>query len=113
MRGFGLVDRNANRSCLIGERPRDALAYPPRRIGAELESFPILISLGSFHESDIALLYEVQQGQPSSGVVFRDINHQAKVASNEFVFALFQHNSSRPNFMEYLFQLLHCAGRKF
>ena len=100
MRSFGLVDRNANRSCLICERPRDALAYPPRRIGAELESFPILVSLGSFHESDIALLYEVQQGQPSSRVVFGNIDHQAKVAPHEFVFALLQDNSSRPNFVQ-------------
>ena len=60
VRGFSLVNRNANGPRLIRQRARDALTDPPRCIGAELEPLAILIALGRFHQTDISFLHEIQ-----------------------------------------------------
>ena len=77
VRGFGLVNRDANGSRLIRQRTCDALTDPPGCIGAEFETFSVLIALGRFHQPDIALLHEIQQCQASARIMFCDIHHQS------------------------------------
>ena len=57
--GFGCMDGNADCPRLIGQSPQNSLAYPPSRVGAELEAFAILKSFGSAHKANVAFLDEV------------------------------------------------------
>ena len=67
------------------DRPGDRvmpLSDPPCGIGAELKSLPVLVPLGRFHQSDIALLYQVQKREPASSVMLRYIHDQPQVAAD-------------------------------
>src|SRR6059058_5968298 len=48
------VDRDADGARLVGQRPRDRLADPPRRVGRELEALAVVELLGRPHEPDRA-----------------------------------------------------------
>ena len=94
MRGFSLVNRNANDPRLIRQRARDALTDPPGCIGAELEPFAVLIALGPFHQPNISFLYEIQQRQATARVMFCDIHDEPQVAAHQFVLCPFEHDPS-------------------
>ena len=55
------VDGHADRPRLVGERPRDGLADPPRRVGRELEPLAVVELLRRAHEPDRALLDQVEE----------------------------------------------------
>ncbi len=50
----------------------------------------MLVPLSGFHQSDIAFLDQIQQGQAASGVMFGHIHNQAKVAAHQLVFGRFE-----------------------
>ncbi len=89
VRGFGLMNRNADRSRLVRKRSSDPLTDPPGCVCAELESLSILIPFRRFHQPDVAFLHEIQQAQPSTGVMFGDVDDQAKITPNKLILALF------------------------
>lgn len=61
------------------------LPDPPSRVGTKLEPQSVLESFCSLRESDVSLLDEINQRQPSHAVFFCDGNHKAKVSFHKFV----------------------------
>src|SRR5436190_4717951 len=57
------VDGHADRPGLVGERARDGLADPPRRIRRELEALAVVELLRRPDEADRALLDQIEEGQ--------------------------------------------------
>jgi hypothetical protein len=57
------VDRDADGPATVGDGAGDGLADPPGGIGRELESAPVLESVHSLEETEVALLDQVEQGE--------------------------------------------------
>src|SRR5258707_1221608 len=55
------VNRDANRAALVGDRARDRLAHPPRSVGRELVAALVVELVDCAHETDVALLDQVEQ----------------------------------------------------
>ena len=83
------VNRNADRSRLIGNRTGNCLANPPRGIGAELEAAAILVFIDGPHQPGVAFLDEIEEAQAAVAVLLRDAHHEAQVAAREFAFGVF------------------------
>jgi hypothetical protein len=73
------VDRHADRARLVGERPRDGLADPPRGIGRELVAAAPVELLDRPDEPERALLDQVEEGQALVAVVLGDRDHEPEV----------------------------------
>src|SRR4051794_31159869 len=73
------VDRDADRTRLVGERAGDRLADPPGRVRGELEALAVVELLRGADQAERALLDEVQERQPLVAVVLRDRDDQAQV----------------------------------
>ena len=82
------MDRNADRAGLVGNGPSDCLANPPRRVGGELEAAPIVELLHRPHQAEVALLDEIQEGQPTVAVALGDRDDEAQVCLGEQVLCL-------------------------
>src|SRR5690242_2007925 len=100
------MHRNPDRAGLIGQRSSDALTYPPRCIGAELESLSVLIAFRCFHQPDVALLDQIEQAKPFAVVVFGNIDHEAQIAPHHFILGPFQDYAGLTNLPEAPFKLL-------
>src|SRR5438874_5972924 len=80
-----LVDRlyhvhgDADGARLIGDRARDRLPDPPRGVGRKLVAAPVLELLDRAHESDVALLDEVEELEAAANVPLGDRHDQAEV----------------------------------
>ena len=55
------VDRKTDRAAVVGDRPRDGLANPPRRVRRELEPAAELESIDRLHQTEVAFLDEIQE----------------------------------------------------
>ena len=76
------MDRQPDRAGLIHDRPFDGLANPPGGVGGETEA-PLRVELlHSPDQAQVALLDQVQKGQPTIDVASGDFHHQAQVAFN-------------------------------
>ena len=64
---------------LVGERARDRLADPPRRVGRELVALAPVELLGGAHEADRPLLDQVEERQTLVAVALRDRDDEAEV----------------------------------
>src|SRR3954469_17529503 len=73
------VHRHADRPRLVGERTRDRLADPPRRVRRELEALAIVELLRCTYEPDRPLLNQVEERQTLVAVALRDRDDEAKV----------------------------------
>ena len=73
------VDRHADRARLVGERPRDRLADPPRRVRRELVALAPVELLGRAHEADRPLLDQVEERQALVAVALRDRDDEPQV----------------------------------
>src|SRR5258708_2516046 len=73
------VDRHADRSRLVGERPRDGLADPPGRVGRELVAAAPVELLDGADQAERALLDQVEERQALVAVVLGDRDDQAQV----------------------------------
>ena len=73
------VHRHADRPRLVGERARDGLADPPRRVGRELEALAVVELLGRAHEPDRPLLDQIEERQALVAVALRDRDDEAQV----------------------------------
>ena len=67
-----LVARHADGAGVVVQRPGDALADPPRRVGAELELQPLLVLVHRPHQAAVAFLDQVGERQPAVAVVLGD-----------------------------------------
>src|SRR5918994_678249 len=66
--GLADMDWQPDRATLIGDRPRNCLPNPPGGVGAELETALVIEFIGRLHETDIALLDQVQERHAASHV---------------------------------------------
>jgi hypothetical protein len=70
------VNRDADRPALIGKRPGDCLANPPRGIGRELVPSAEFKLLDRAHQAGISFLNQVQEAQAAIAVALGDRNDQ-------------------------------------
>src|SRR5438132_4948510 len=73
------VHGNTDRARLVGERARDRLANPPRRVGRELEPLAVVELLRRAHEPERALLDQVEERETLVAIVLRDRHHEPQV----------------------------------
>jgi hypothetical protein len=73
------VHRHPDRARLVGERPRDRLADPPRRVGRELEAAAPVELLHGANQTERALLDQVEEREPLVAVVLRDRDDEPQV----------------------------------
>src|SRR6476469_11230863 len=66
------VDRDPDRPGLIGDRPGDRLADPPRGVRRELEALLEVELLDRPDQADVAFLDQIQEGHPAADVLLRD-----------------------------------------
>src|SRR5215471_8507855 len=85
---FDHVDGDADRPGLVRDRARDRLADPPRRIGRELVAAAVLELLDRLHETDVALLDEVEKLEPAVRVLLGDRDDEAQVRDDQLVLGL-------------------------
>ena len=76
---LGDVDGEADRAALVGQRARDRLADPPRRVGRKLVAHPVVELLDRADQAEVALLDQVEQRHAGPRVVPRDRHHEAQV----------------------------------
>src|SRR3989338_4865707 len=84
--GLDHVDRDTDRARLVGNRPGNRLANPPRRICRELVTALVLELVHRLHETDVPFLNEIQKLQSPVGVFFGDADHQAEIGLDQLLF---------------------------
>src|SRR5262249_19781026 len=110
------VDRDADGPRLIGDRARDRLANPPRRVGRELVPAAVLELVDRLHQTDVAFLNQVEELQPAVGVLLRNRDDQPQVGFDELLFRLLglplaaHDRVERP--LQLLGRLLEVVGRR-
>ncbi len=77
--GLDHVHRNPDGARLIGNRAGDRLTNPPGGVGRELVAAAVLELVHRLHQTDVALLDQVQELQPAVGVLLGDGDHQTQV----------------------------------
>ena len=77
------VNRHADRAALVGDRPRDRLANPPRGVGRELVAAGRLELVDRPHQARVAFLDEVQEAQAAVAIAFGDGDDQPQIAGRE------------------------------
>jgi hypothetical protein len=82
------VHRNSDSPRLVGDGSRDRLADPPGRVGRELVAAPVLKFIDRFHQSDVALLDEIQELQAAIRVLLRDRDDEAQVGLDHLLLRL-------------------------
>src|SRR5256886_17007584 len=73
------VHGQPDRARLVGERARDGLADPPRRVGGKARAALGLELLHRAQEPEVALLDQIRQRQPAVQVAARDLDDEAQV----------------------------------
>ena len=81
------VHRQPHRAPLVGERARDGVADPPRRVGREAIAATVVVALDRLDEADVALLDQVGERHAAVVEAARDRDHQAQVRLDELVLA--------------------------
>ena len=82
--GLDHVHRDADGACLVRDRAGDRLADPPGGIGRELVAAAVFELVHRFHQTDVALLDQVQELQAAVGVLLGDRDDQAQVGLDHF-----------------------------
>ena len=81
--GLDHVHGDADGARLVGDRPADGLAYPPGGVGAEFEASRGVELLHGSQQAEIALLNQVQEGNPPADVALGHADHQPQVSADE------------------------------
>ena len=79
------VGRDADRAHGVDERAPDALLDPPRRVGREAALGGGVEALDGAHQSEVALLDQVEERQAAIVVVLRDADDEAEVRADELL----------------------------
>src|SRR5205085_7875418 len=77
------VHRQADGAARVGDAAGDGLADPPRGVGGELEALAPVELLDRVHQAQVALLDEIEEGQPRRLVLLRDRADEAQVGLEE------------------------------
>jgi len=79
------MDRQADGTPVVHEETLHALAYPPGGVGRKTKA-PLGIKLfQGMDQAQIALLYQIQEGNAPVQIAFGDIHHQAQIVLNHFL----------------------------
>ena len=73
------MDRQSDDARVVGKSAGYGLAYPPRRVRAELESAPIVKPLDRLHEADVAFLDQIDHRKGAAGIALGYVDHQTQV----------------------------------
>ena len=76
------MDGQPDRLALVRQGALDRLLDPPGRVSAELSALCRVEALHRFHQPDVALGNQVEQGQTEVRVIVRDLDHQAQVGAD-------------------------------
>src|SRR3569832_2089684 len=79
------VHRDTDGARLVSDRAGDRLTDPPGGVGRELVAAAVLKLIDGLHQSDVALLDQVQELQAAVGVFLGDGDHQAQVRLDHFL----------------------------
>ena len=79
------MDRDANRPALVGNRTRQRLPNPPRRVSRELEAALVFELVYRPHQANIAFLDKVEESQPVVRVTLGKAHHQPQVGFRQFL----------------------------
>ncbi len=79
------VHRDADGAGLVGDGPGDGLADPPRGVGGELEALRVVELLDRPHQTQVALLDEVEEQHAPADVALGDGHHQAQVGLGQLL----------------------------
>ncbi len=85
--GFDHVYGNTYSSRLVSDGSCDGLSYPPSGVGREFVSASVFEFVDGFHESDISLLYEVEELESSICIFFCDGDDESEVGFDHFFFS--------------------------
>src|SRR5215213_2983636 len=77
------MNREPNRAALIGDGARDGLANPPRRVGGEFEAPLVVELIGRLHESDVAFLDEIEEGEPATDIFLGNRYDESKIRADQ------------------------------
>ena len=77
------VDRDSNRTSLIGDRTGDGLANPPGRIRGEFKATAILVLIDSSHQTGVTLLDQIQETHATVAILFGDRYDQTEIATGK------------------------------
>ena len=83
------MNRDADRTRLIGDGARDRLSNPPRRVGAELIALVVVELLDRFDEAEIALLYEIEEQHAPADIALGNTHDEAQVRLCQFLLRFF------------------------
>src|SRR5690606_8028782 len=79
------VNRNTNRTALIGDGSGDRLSDPPGGVGAEFVPALVFEFLGRTNETDIAFLDQIEEGHPTTHVLLGNADHKTRVGGDQMV----------------------------
>ena len=80
------MHRNTNGARLVGDRARNRLSDPPRRIGRELIAATVFKLINRLHQANVAFLNQIEELQAAVRIFFGNRNHQAQVGLDHFFF---------------------------
>ena len=83
------VDRQPDRSTLVGERARYCLTDPPRRVGRKLVAELVVELLDRADQAEVAFLDQVQQRHAGLRVVAGDRHDEPEVRLDQLLLGLF------------------------
>ena len=73
------MHREAEGAALVGDGPGDGLAYPPGGVGRELEAPVRLELLRRLHQTEVAFLDQIEEGQAPPGIPLCHRDDEAEV----------------------------------
>jgi hypothetical protein len=77
------VHRDTDGARLVGQSARDGLPDPPGGVRGEFEAAAVVELLDGAHETEVALLDEIEEGHPPAHVPPGDGDHEAQVGLGE------------------------------
>jgi len=83
--GLNHMDRNADRTRLIGDRTRDRLANPPCRVRAELKPLRIVKFIDRLDKAEIAFLDKIEKVHTATCVSLCDADNESKVGFSQML----------------------------
>ena len=92
------MDRDTDRSCLVGNGSGDSLADPPCGIRTELISLPVIEFFYCLDKTQISLLDQIQKQHPTSHIALRNADYETQVGFRKL-------------FLGFLITFLHPLGQ--
>src|ERR1043166_6146630 len=99
------VHRDADGARLVGDRPGDGLADPPRRVRRELVAAAVLELVDRLHQADVAFLNQIEELEASIRVLLRNRDDETEVGFDQLLLGLLRLVLAAQDRVERLLQL--------